>query len=207
VLTISRNNGVAAVGDACGTLQFQGPRGASIQTYGLIRQLVSNATAAHQGEMEFATPVAGNVGVRVRIGAGLYTAGAADRGSNTVSSGAFYDDGALLCAPIEDVLHGSFDPEEWRWFAPYSGIDTYLGMKADGYDPSSAESFVYEMEQREALPGYWSPSEWAAAREAGQPSLAERHERALLTMDLMALAIRDLTKRVAELETKLKESG
>ena len=141
------------------------------------------------------------------------------QGAGTINAAALYDDGTLLCAPIEEAVTGSYDPAVWRPLAPYGALDHHEAMKARGYRPGAADSYTAEIETRHGIPGYWNRDEWAARRNRrvekqtdhmtgdsvdavveDRISLAERHERALLALDYAALAIRDLTRRVQALE-------
>ena len=119
----------------------------------------------------------------------------------------------LLCAPIEEANTGSYDAGKWAEMAPHDGIAAYEAMKARGYAPKSADSFAAEIASHEGIPGYWNEAEWKArtARTrkddkgnevVDRVSLAERHERLMLAMDLQALAIADLTARLKTLEGK-----
>lgn len=149
-----------------------------------------------------------------------------NQGDGTINAKAVYDDGTLLCAPIEEVVAGRYNSEEWAELAPHGGLKQHEAMKARGFDPASADSYTGEIEQRRGIPGYWNKAEWderqrqsferLVPNENGElvpetvgdrVSLAERHERALLALDYAALAIRDLTRRVQALEAKRTGSG
>lgn len=184
--------------------------------YGAMRGLVAdNTDASEDGKIDFRTIAAGVAGVKLTIGAGLYTVNATgdDQGAGTINADAVYDDGVLLCAPIEEAKRGTYDATAWAALAPHDGLATYEAMKTRGYVPGSANSFAAELGSHEGIPGYWNRAEWQARLARTKPdakgnpiidrvSFAERHERLLLALDLQALAIADLTARIKALEAR-----
>lgn len=221
-LIIDHASASPAVGDVTGFLTFRGRDSlGNEETYANIRTIIENPTAGSEdGRLRFITAVAGATGTRMDLLNGLVMAGATggDQGAGTINAKAVYDDGALLCAPIEEVVTGSFDKPAWEQLAPHGGLAVYEAMKAAGYKPGMADSFADEVFARKGIPGYWNKEEWQArlirtkADESGREtidrvSLAEREERLLLAIDLNVLATVDNTKRIQAIEAKLALAG
>ncbi len=209
-LTLDRNSASPADSDVLGQIAFNGrDDGGGIDGYARILGRISDASAGTEdGVMLFQTLVAGATGNRMQIQHGVIlgevTGG--DQGRGTINAEAVFDDGSALCAPMEEAVTGTYDKAAWEALAPHDGLETYEAMKARGYVPTSADSFKAEITARQGVPGYWNKEEWLAraARtkldDKGNEipvrvSLAERHERLLLALDLQALAIADLTAR------------
>lgn len=198
LLKLFRDSASPAAADTLGEVRWSGNDDGGTETiYARILGRISDPTdSSEDGDILLGTMQAGSLATRMIIANGAYMIGAtgSDQGAGTFNATAVYDDGSILCAPIEEALTGAYDPEAWAAIAPHDGLAEYERMKARGFD-GSAESFVAEMEARKALPGYWTPEELPE-----RASAAHRHERMMLAMDAQALAIRDLTARVRALE-------
>lgn len=178
--------------------------GGATQSYAAIRGVLDNSAATvEDGLIEFVTWQDGSFNTRATMNVGMFLQGATggDQGVGTINAQKLFDDGVSVCFAIEEALTGTYDPIEWRQAAPYSAIDAYEALKARGRNPASADDYAAEVAAHQGIPGYWNKAEWTARTANEQRvSLAERHERALLALDLMALAVRDLTRRVKALE-------
>lgn len=207
IIDLYRNSASPATNDSTGQIQFNFKDSAGNKELGAA--LVSGITDATNGTEKFFVAIntvqSGTYAGRVVIGNGMYTANATgtDQGADTINAKAVYDDGVLLCAPLEEAATGKTSRKKWQRLAPNGGFDVYDRMKRAGFKPRNARAFVDEMHSRQALPGYYNVDEWEQANaDEKRVSLAARHERLLLTLDLMALAIADLTDKVEELQTK-----
>lgn len=178
---------------------------AADKTYASVLFEIDNDPAGSEnGRITFSNIVVGTFASRLIIGGagGIYTPGATgtDKGTDSINAKNVYDDNVLLCAPIEEAVTGELsDGAKWDRLAPHGGHGVFQEMKAGGFVPRDARSFVDEMNARRGLPGYFNEDEWAQANDevAGKKvSIAHRHERMMLAMDLMALAIADLTEKV-----------
>jgi hypothetical protein len=216
VVVLQNTTATPAAGTVCGQVRYTGQDdGGNTTPYARIDGVVDDDTdTSEDGYIEFRTTQNGiALGNKLSIGGGVYTPNATggDQAIDTINAKAVYDDGVLLCAPIEDVKLGSFDKVAWTALAPHGAVTVYETMKARGYVPGSADSFADEVTAHEGIPGYWNQAEWEArlARtkkdDKGRDiidrvSHAEVIERLLLVNDLQALAIVDLTNRVKALE-------
>ena len=72
----------------------------------------------------------------------------------------------------------------------------FQSMIDDGFDPRDPLNYIDRMERDHALPGMPTEAEW----EHGKFSLGEIASRKWLAIEFLALALRGLAARVAELE-------
>lgn len=200
ILTTDVN--AAGANQAIGALRYTGRTADSsaVRYAGLEAVIVSAANATYQGQLLFRTAINGVYNTRATLENGLKlgTPAGGDTGYGTLNALSVYDDNTLLCAPIEEALTGSYDPDEWAEIARHDGLQVYEGYKAGGFVPTSARSFVDLLEEFQTVPGQWTKAE--QANDNFRPSNAHRHERVLLSLDLMALALRDLNTRLEALE-------
>jgi hypothetical protein len=231
VLTMDRLSDTPADSDNIGIMIFQGRNDAAETVrYGFIEGVITDVTdATEDGNVRIGTMTAGTSAFRMTVGAGMYMENSTgtDQGSGTINADAVYDDGVLLCAPIEEASTGSYDSAEWKSLAPHGGLATYEAMKARGYDPQSHVSFANEVLSHGGIPGYWNKAEWASRLSQtkkdhkgkdiiARVSHAEREERKMLALDYLSLAVvslsndlslqkdlaADLLRRVEALEGK-----
>jgi hypothetical protein len=231
VLTLDRVSTTPADGDNLGIVVFQGrDDGAATVRYGFLEGVALDVTdATEDGSVRIGTMVAGTSAFRMTVAGGMYMGSATgtDQGAGTINAVGVYDDGVLLCAPIEEASTGSYDSAEWKSLAPHGGLATYEAMKARGYDPQSHVSFANEVLSHGGIPGYWNKAEWASRLSQtkkdhkgkdiiARVSHAEREERKMLALDYLSLAVvslsndlslqkdlaADLLRRVEALEGK-----
>ncbi len=221
-LKLDRASASPAAGDLIGQFLFEGQNSAAATvTYANIRTGIIDATSTTEdGSLDIRTRSAGAVSSCVTFAVGAYMNGAtgADQGIGTFNARAVYDDGVLLCAPIEEAISGSYDDTEWTELAPHDGLATYEAMKARGYTPTSADDFAAEITSHEGIPGLWNKAEWAARLAqtkkdhrgndiVDRVSAAEWRERAMLALDLNTLALKNAVERIQSMEARLTAAG
>jgi hypothetical protein len=123
VLNLYRNSNSPAANDLIGGVQFSGKDSAgATTTYAQIRGIVTDPTDGSEDvAIDFRNIVAGSLGVRLLVGAGLYhgSATGGDKGNNTINFGAVYDDNTLLtCGPLELLREGAVDLAKWDALTP-----------------------------------------------------------------------------------------
>lgn len=97
IIDLYRNSASPAASDVIGELDFNGKdSGPAKQRFGYVKGVIIDPTSASEdGQVVIGTVIAGTEADRVKIGAGLYTAGATggDQGVNTANASAYYTDG------------------------------------------------------------------------------------------------------------------
>lgn len=204
--TLTHDSASPAANDTIGTIFWNGKDSAGNATsFVRFRAILDDPTdTSEDTTLVISVMDDGTLTNQLSIGGGVLVGAATGgvQGVGTINATAVYDDGSLLCAPIEEKLTGRYDKAMWRALAPNGGVEEYEAMKTAGFVPGSAESFVAELEKRQGVPGYWNKAEWRERTKDGRRvSFAEREERMLLALDAMALTIRDLTQRVKALES------
>lgn len=98
-ITLYRDSATPAASDVIGEIAFSGEdSGGGTDIYARAYGVITDPTAASEdGELRIDTSVAGTKANRLRVGAGLYTAGATggDKGVDTINTNALYIGGAL----------------------------------------------------------------------------------------------------------------
>jgi hypothetical protein len=211
-LILDRNSATPAASDEIGQISFNGRNSAAAtKTYAFIEGTIGDATdTSEDSSIRLGTFLAGTSNARMTIAGGMYMKDAAgtDQGDGSINADAVYDDGVLLCAPIEEAQRGGYDAAEWARFAPHDGLATHEAMKAKGFDPQSHVSFATEVLSHGGIPGYWNKDEWTTRLAQtkkdhkgndiiARVSLAERHERTLLALDYLSLAVVSLSSDLA----------
>lgn len=132
-----------------------------------------------------------------------------DKGAGTINATAVYDDNVLLtCYPIERYVDGSVDLERWDQIASVT-IENEDGTTtteqrthapAHGFvdkmtrvDLLDIDSYVSEWKTKKALPAFYG-------FEAGKKPTGEAIQRLMETVDIFAIHIDKLNKRLKALE-------
>lgn len=212
-----RDSASPAANDFIGATQFDGEDSAgNQQTYGLIGCQITDATSTSEdANLYFQTVAAGTVATRMTITAGV-TIGSptgGDQGAGTLNATGVYDDGVLLTCPAlqpEFLEKAEVDLAKWDAKVPDKFSDEGIALEKSphesalilkqmvdaGFDPRSCDQYLDKMIKDRALPGMPTEAEWVH----NSLSVGSLTNRKWLAMELMALALKDLSDRLKILE-------
>lgn len=147
---------------------------------------------------------------------GVFTQGAAggSQGTNTINSGGVYDDGVLICAPLNADNPEQHTQAFWDSMVPVSTnrrkhrtAKRHFDMIASGFDASNPDIYFGWLDRDKAIPGMITLEEWDHRNPVvdGQrvaidkQSVHERTERQNLALDYMALTIKAMWEEIKRL--------
>lgn len=199
-LALDRRSPSPAANDYLGLIAFYGRDSVDAETlYAYIAaQIVDPTNGSEDGQITFATMVAGTLANRMYLAQGLVVGSptGADKGAGTINATAVYDDNVLLtCYALEAATKGSVDAEKWdevagREHKPARAFAERIG----DLEP---ETFAEKWKASGVLPGMPTPEEWT---DAGGFSTGNIIQRLWEIAEVQAVHIAKLTDRIAALE-------
>lgn len=164
--------------------------GGALTTYAQWNARIDDPTdGSEDAIIDLRTMLAGTLGIRASIGAGLYMPGATggDKGAGTINATAVYDDNVLLTDLVLDMaVTGSFDVARYASH-PVAGEVAPWWFDLDAY--------VAAWRGNRSLPGMRAWDD-----EADKPSTGEVITRLTAVVETMAAHIEQLHERVKLLE-------
>jgi hypothetical protein len=198
--------------------------GGATQEYSRItHDCIDNTAAAEDGNIEFWTSVAGSLGQRVTIQAGVLIGSATggDKGVGTLNATAVYDDNTLLtCYVMEANKTGSVDIAEWDRYAvdrvvrgeydeiidiekrQHFGARKFAARLANpNENPLVLENYIRHWKEKDHLSSL--PSKANYDRMSPKESIGDWVQRLVETVELQAIHDAALLDRINALEARI----